>query len=62
MARPKNFYAVARFSVQDVLAQRPEWTAKQAREFLNTNEDTIANAMIQTGTQTIEDLLTTAAE
>lgn len=62
MARPKNYFAVTRFSIQDVLALRPEWDAKQARDFLAKNEEAITSAMAEAGSGTIEDLLAAVAE
>lgn len=44
-----EFYAVTRWSLEDVLAYRPEWTEEQAREWWQQHERAFHEMMVSEG-------------
>jgi hypothetical protein len=42
-------FATVKWSIEDVLALRPEWTKKKASEFLKDIEDKLEEAMVEEG-------------
>jgi hypothetical protein len=50
-------YAEVKWTVEDVLELKPEWTEKNAKAFLEHNEKYIQEGIIQCGWEVIESLL-----
>ena len=50
-------FAVVSWCAEDVLTLRPDWSVRKCQEFLDENEDSIQQAMIQEGWVAIEQLL-----
>ena len=57
MGRPKDYYASVFISVEDVLSRRPEWSAKQARQWLKEREEQLHDTMRNAGTETLTEML-----
>jgi hypothetical protein len=50
----QKWFAVVRWSQDDILSLRPEWTVKRASQFLEDIEKHIRDRMIETGWFVIE--------
>ncbi len=57
LAAKKSSDVIAVIDGRDVRAQRPEWTAEQANDFLQRNSRTIAVMMLQSGLTAMRQLL-----
>ena len=52
-----NTYAEIKWTVEDVLTLKPEWTEEEAEDFLDSNERRIQDATIEHGWVVIESLM-----
>ncbi len=50
-------FATVKWSINDVLALRPEWTRREASEVLESMEDQLEEAMVVRGWEVIHQLL-----
>lgn len=50
----REWYAIVRWAVDDVLALRPDWSRLKALEFLQKKEEGIKNVMVHYGWEIIE--------
>ena len=50
-------YATVKWTVDDILTLRPEWTKERAEEFLDINEKYIQARLVELGWEVIESML-----
>lgn len=55
--RKPGEYAKVGWSIGDVQTMRPEWSMKEAHEWLAANEKYIRDSMLERGWQAIDELL-----
>ena len=54
MLMKKKWFAIVRWSIDDIKELRPNWTDKQCRDFLYHNSNRIKDGMVEMGWHVIE--------
>lgn len=53
----QKFFAAVRWTVDDILTLRPNWSKEKAQEWLENNQSHIQNRLVELGWEVINTLL-----